>query len=89
MASEENGTFTDQGYVHETREAFHEYYNGERASIPDEYRVMTFKNDLSEEEKSDWAMDIAFDMDVRMGREHFKKISVNRERKRNERGISR
>lgn len=46
-----------------TREAFHEYYDGERGSIPEEYRVMTFQDDLPEEEKSEWAMDIAFDMD--------------------------
>ena len=63
VALEENGTFTDQGYVWDTREAFHEYYDGERGSIPEEYRVMTFQDDLSEEEKSEWAMDIAFDMD--------------------------
>ena len=63
VALEENGTFTDQGYVWDTREAFHEYYDGERGSIPDECRVMTFQDDLPEEEKSEWAMDIAFDMD--------------------------
>ena len=63
VALEENGTFTDQGYVWDTREAFHEYYDGERGSIPDEYRVMTFQDDLPEEEKSEWAMDIAFDLD--------------------------
>ena len=63
VALEENGTFTDQGYVWDTREAFHEYYDGERSSIPEEYRVMTFQDDLPEEEKSEWAMDIAFDMD--------------------------
>ena len=63
VAMEENGTFTDQGYVWDTREAFHEYYDGERGSIPEEYRVMTFQDDLPEEEKSEWAMDIAFDMD--------------------------
>ena len=63
VALEENGTFTDQGYVWDTRETFHEYYDGERGSIPDEYRVMTFQDDLPEEEKSEWAMDIAFDMD--------------------------
>ena len=63
VALEENGTFTDQGYVRDTREAFHEYYDGERDSIPDEYRVMAFQDDLPEEEKSEWAMDIAFDMD--------------------------
>ena len=42
VALEENGTFTDQGYVWDTRETFHKYYDGERGSIPDEYRVMTF-----------------------------------------------
>ena len=63
VALEENGTFTDQGYVHDTGDSFHEYYDGERGSIPDEYRVMTFQDDLPEEEKSEWAMDIAFDMD--------------------------
>ena len=50
-------------YVWDTREAFHEYYDGERSSIPEEYRVMTFQDDLPEEEKTEWAMDIAFDMD--------------------------
>ena len=63
VAMEENGTFTDQGYVRDTGDSFHEYYDGERGSIPDEYRVMTFQDDLPEEEKSEWAMDIAFDMD--------------------------
>ena len=63
VALEENGTFTDQGYVRDTGDSFHEYYDGERGSIPDEYRVMTFQDDFPEEEKSEWAMDIAFDMD--------------------------
>ena len=63
VALEENGTFTDQGYVRDTGDSFHEYYDGERGSIPDEYRVMTFQDDIPEEEKSEWAMDIAFDMD--------------------------
>ena len=63
VALEENGTFTDQGYVRDTGDSFHEYYDGERGSIPEEYRVMTFQDDLPEEEKSEWAMDIAFDMD--------------------------
>ena len=63
VAMEENGSFTDQGYVRDTGNRFCEYYDGERGSIPDEYRVMTFQDDLPEEEKSEWAMDIAFDMD--------------------------
>ena len=63
VAMDENGSFTDQGYVRDTGDHFCEYYDGERGSIPDEYRVMSFQDDLPEEEKSEWAMDIAFDMD--------------------------
>ena len=63
VAMDENGSFTDQGYVRDTGDRFCEYYDGERGSIPDEYRVITFQDDLPEEEKSEWAMDIAFDMD--------------------------
>lgn len=63
VALEEGGDFTDLGYVRDTGSSFHEYYDGERGSIPEEYRVMTFQDNLPEEEKSEWAMDIAFDMD--------------------------
>ena len=63
VAMDENGSFTDQGYVRDTGDRFCEYYDGERGSIPDEYRVMTFQDDPPEEEKSEWAMDIAFDLD--------------------------
>ena len=63
IAIDENGSFTEFGYVRDTGSSFHEYYDGERGSIPDEYRVMTFQDDLPEEEKSEWAMDIAFDME--------------------------
>ena len=65
VALEEGGEFTDLGYVRDTGSSFHEYYDGERGSIPEEYRVMTFQDaeELTEEEKSEWAMDIAYDMD--------------------------
>ena len=63
VALEEGGSFTDQGYVRDTGDRFREYYDGERGSIPDEYRVMTFQDDLPEEEKSEWAMDLAYDLD--------------------------
>ncbi|MDO4307916.1 MAG: antirestriction protein ArdA [Eubacteriales bacterium] len=63
VALEEGGDFTDLGYVRDTGSSFHEYYDGERGSIPEEYRVMTFQDDIPEEELSEWAMDIAFDMD--------------------------
>ena len=63
VALEEGGAFTDQGYVRDTGNRFREYYDGERGSIPDEYRVMTFQDDLPEEEKSEWAMDLAYDLD--------------------------
>ena len=63
IALEENGQFTDLGYVRDTGDSFHEYYDGERGSIPEEYRVMTFQDNIPEEEISEWAMDLAYDMD--------------------------
>ena len=63
VAMEEGGDFTDLGYVRDTGSRFVEVYDGERGSIPEEYRVMTFQDDIPEEELSEWAMDIAFDMD--------------------------
>ncbi|MGO5116369.1 DUF3846 domain-containing protein [Candidatus Avoscillospira sp. LCP25S3_F1] len=63
IALEESGQFTDLGYVRNTGDSFHEYYDGERGSIPEEYRVMTFQDDIPEEEISEWAMDLAYDMD--------------------------
>ena len=63
VALEESGDFTDLGYVRDTGGSFHEYYDGEPGSIPEEYRVMTFRDDIPEEELSEWAMDIAYDMD--------------------------
>ena len=63
VALEESGDFTDLGYIRDTGSSFHEYYDGEPGSIPEEYRVMTFRDDIPEEELSEWAMDIAYDMD--------------------------
>ena len=63
VALEESGDFTDLGYVRDTGSSFHEYYDGEPGSIPEEYRVMAFQEDIPEEELSEWAMDIAYDMD--------------------------
>ena len=63
IALEESGEFTDLGYVRDTGDSFREYYDGEPGSIPEEYRVMTFQEDIPEEERSEWAMDIAYDMD--------------------------
>ena len=63
IALEEGGEFTDFGYVRDTGDRFDEVYDGERGSIPEEYRVMTFQDDIPEEEISEWAMDIAYDMD--------------------------
>ena len=63
VALEESGDFTDLGYVRDTGSSFHEFYDGEPGSIPEEYRVMTFQDDIPEEELSEWAMDIAYDMD--------------------------
>ena len=63
VAMEEGGDFTDLGYVRDTGSRFVEVYDGEHGNIPEEYRVMTFQDDIPEEELSEWAMDIAFDMD--------------------------
>lgn len=63
IALEESGQFTDLGYVRDTGDSFHEYYDGERGSIPEEYRVMTFQDNIPAEEISEWAMDLAYDMD--------------------------
>lgn len=63
IALEEGGEFTDLGYVRDTGDTFHEYYDGEHGSIPEEYRVMTFQEELTQGEISEWAMDVAFDMD--------------------------
>ena len=63
IALEESGQFTGLGYVRDTGDSFREYYDGERGSIPEEYRVMTFQDDIPEEEISEWAMDLAYDMD--------------------------
>ena len=63
VALDESGDFTSFGYVRDTGSSFHEYYDGDRGSIPEEYRVMTFQDDIPEEELSEWAMDIAFDME--------------------------
>lgn len=41
-----------------------EVYDGDRENIPEEYRVMSAaEEELTEDEISEWAMDIAFDID--------------------------
>lgn len=64
IALEEGGEFTDLGYVRDTGDSFDIYYDGERGSIPDECRVMTFQDDIPEEEIEAWAADIAYDADT-------------------------
>lgn len=64
IALSEGGEFTEFGYVRDTGDRFVEVYDGDRESIPEEYRVMSSaEEELSEEEISEWAMDIAYDMD--------------------------
>ena len=64
IALEEGGEFTDHGYVRDTGDRFVEVYDGDRENIPEEYRVMSVaEEELTEDEISEWAMDIAFDMD--------------------------
>lgn len=64
VALDENGQFTSYGYVWDTGGSFVEVYDGNRENIPDEYRVMSpAEEELTEEEKIEWASDIAYDMD--------------------------
>lgn len=64
VALDENGQFTSYGYVWDTGGSFVEVYDGNRENIPEEYRVMSpAEEELPEEEKIEWASDIAYDMD--------------------------
>ena len=42
IALDENGQFTENGYVRDNGDSFEEYYDGTIESIPEEYRVMNF-----------------------------------------------
>lgn len=66
IALDESGDFTDFGYVRDTGDRFDEVYDGNRESIPEEYRVMSDPNaeeELTEDERLDMATDLAFDLD--------------------------
>ena len=59
----DGGEFTDFGYVVDSGSQFVEFYNGDREDIPEEYRVMSFETELSDEKRSEWAKDLAYDLD--------------------------
>lgn len=65
IAMEEGGDFTEFGYVRDTGASFHAFYNGDRESIPEEYRVMSSPDDggLTQDDNLDMATDLAFDLD--------------------------
>ena len=42
IALDENGQFTESGYVRDNGDSFEEYYDGTIESIPEKYRVMNF-----------------------------------------------
>lgn len=69
IALDENGHFTDQGYVRDTGDSFTENYEGNRDEIPWEYRVTAtaeeqeFIQNQNEEAKLDMATELAFDLD--------------------------
>lgn len=46
IAMDEISEFTDFGYVRDTGDSFTEYYDGDRDSIPKEYRVMLGTDDM-------------------------------------------
>ena len=59
----DGGEYTDFGYVRDSGNRFVEFYNGDRDDIPEEYRVMNIETELSDEKRSEWAKDLAFDLD--------------------------
>lgn len=69
IALDENGHFTDQGYVRDTGDSFTEHYEGNRDEIPWEYRVTAtvdeqeFIQSQDEEMKLDMTTNLAFDLD--------------------------
>lgn len=69
IALDENGHFTDQGYVRDTGDSFTEHYEGNRDEIPWEYRVTAtaeeqeFIQSQNEDAKLDMATELAFDLD--------------------------
>ena len=70
VALDEDGQFTDYGYIRDTGDSFVEVYDGNPGNIPEEYRVMSVpEEDLSKEEIAEWAADIAYDMDTLFRRE--------------------
>lgn len=70
VALDEDGQFTDYGYVRDAGDSFVEVYDGNPENIPEEYRVMSVpEEDLSKEEIEEWAADIAHDMDALFRRE--------------------
>ena len=66
---EEGGEYTDAGYVFSNGSTFHEYYDGDRESIPEEYQVMSAPDgdELEEPEEpekvEDMCMGLAHDLD--------------------------
>ena len=71
VALDEDGQFTDYGYVRDTGDSFVEVYDGNPENIPEEYRIMSVpEEDLSKEEIEEWAADIAHDMDALFRQEY-------------------
>ena len=50
VAMEENGDFTDNGYIYETDTSWYEEYDGTREDIPEEYIVTETIPEIDEEE---------------------------------------
>ena len=73
VALEEGGEFTEFGYVRDTGSRFYEEYDGDRESIPEEYRVMSFEDEEPEEELTEdelydqrvtESMEVAYEIDT-------------------------
>ena len=72
IALDENGQFTENGYVRDNGDSFEEYYDGTIESIPEEYRVMNFM-EISDIGYGDVTVIIS---DIRKVNGHYESMSV-------------
>ena len=66
IALNEAGQFTDYGYVRDTQDTFHEYYDGDIENIPEEYRLFDHSSDEERENMDYESFKESFIEDVKM-----------------------
>ena len=67
IALNEAGQFTDYGYVRDTQDTFHEYYDGSIESIPEEYRLFDHTSDEERENMDYEKFKESFIEDIKIG----------------------